>query len=431
VKPRGIAANSALALSADLAGKASTVAVTVVAARTLATRDFALFATCLAAASLLTSGLDAGAQTLLTRDGVAGSDRRGSLFRALAIGRLPLAALSLVLSMAVGFTLGRPLEALLAFVFAIVLAAGLSLSGLLRSTQDLRPEAEWKLLTGILSVGLVLPAAIYSNSPLTLLAALTVASALGLWPLLRASRPAGSFVPGVRPVGAMRSAIPLGLLGLATVVYYRSGVIALSLLGSSKDTAMYAVAANVAFGLLTVPNAVTTGLLPRLASESSDRARITVARRALWWTALLSGLLVTGAALLGPRLLTLVFGQRYAAAAEPLVLLTVGVLVISVSGVLGTFLVATRTLRPLGVQVAISLAVNLAALAVLVPALGANGAALATVACEVAGLSFLTAVAWRLLPALVQLPATPAPGRTRAEGMPTRGSHSPLDQPSL
>jgi O-antigen/teichoic acid export membrane protein len=396
VRPRGLTANSALALSADLAGKAATVVVTAVAARTLSTRDFALLATCLAATGLVASALDAGSQTLLTRDGVAGEAARGSLFRALGRSRLLPAAAGLSLTVVVGAVLGRPIEATLAFLLAAVLAAGMSLSGLARSAQDLRPEAESKLVTGILSVGIVVPVALATRSPALLLTSLAVAALAGLCPYLRPLRTATSLGRNERPKGVLRAAVPLGLLSMATIAYYRSGVIILSVLAAPKETAAYAVAANVAFGLLAVPNAITTGLLPRLSAERSDAARAAVARRALGWTLLLAGGLVLATVAIGPTLLSFVFGDRYASAATPLTLLSIGVLLISASGILGTVLIAARALRPLAVQVVVSLVVNLAALALLVPALGAVGAALATIACEVVGLAVLLAACGRL-----------------------------------
>jgi O-antigen/teichoic acid export membrane protein len=102
-------------------------------------------------------------------------------------------------------------------------------------------------------------------------------------------------------------------------------------------------------------------------------------------------------------LLTLVFGDDYAAAAKPLVILTAGVFAIAISGILGTVLVAGRSLRPLAAQVALSLAVNLLCLALLVPRLGAAGAALATIACELVGLCVLGFVARRSLPGLIRV----------------------------
>lgn len=405
MRRRGLAANSAFALTADLGGKASTVVVTVIAARTLSTREFALLATCLAAAGLLTNLLDAGAQTLLARDGAEGTRARGALFRSLAVGRIPLVALALVATVLVGVILGRPLESLATITLAAVLAAGLSLTGLLRSAQDMRPEAVSKLLTGVLSTCLVVIVALMAPSAGAVLIVLAVTSAVGLLPLVRAARRAASFDPGRGPGPAVRAAVPLCLLSLATVAYYRSGVIALSLLGSSKETAHYAVAANVAFGLLTVPNAVTTGLLPKLSGDPSPQRRLQTARRALGWTVVISGGLVAATALVGPTLLVLVFGDDYAAAARPLVILTAGVFAIAISGILGTVLVAGRSLRPLAAQVALSLAVNLLCLALLVPRLGASGAALATVACEFVGLCVLAFVARRSLPGLIRVGA--------------------------
>src|SRR5439155_1571656 len=79
-----------------------------------------------------------------------------------------------------------------------------------------------------------------------------------------------------------------------------------------------------------------------------------------------------------PALLAAVFGPQYRAAAGPLVVLLIAGVLIGVSGLAGTVLIAEGAVRPLLVQVAASLAANLALALALVPMLGAWGAAIAT-----------------------------------------------------
>jgi O-antigen/teichoic acid export membrane protein len=64
-------------------------------------------------------------------------------------------------------------------------------------------------------------------------------------------------------------------------------------------------------------------------------------------------------------------------------------------------LLSVGQVRVLGLQVGLSLAVNLLCIAILVPVAGAVGAAFATLACEVVGLVVLLHVARRALPGLV------------------------------
>jgi O-antigen/teichoic acid export membrane protein len=189
-------------------------------------------------------------------------------------------------------------------------------------------------------------------------------------------------------------------MALATLVYYRSATIALGLLSTPAQTARFAAASTVAFGLLSFSNAVTTGLLPRLAgARTGDQAAVT--RRALVWMTGGAAVLAALVAALARPLLVVLFGARYAPAAGLLGLLALATVLIAPAGVLGTALVAAHRLWPVALQVALSLAVNLVTLAVFVPRLGADGAAAATLACEAVGLILLAWLSVRCLPELV------------------------------
>ena len=73
----------------------------------------------------------------------------------------------------------------------------------------------------------------------------------------------------------------VGLVTLATVVYYRSGRIALAAVSDERARAAFGVASGIAFGLLMLPNAITTALLPRLATEADRRGVVKCTRRVL------------------------------------------------------------------------------------------------------------------------------------------------------
>ena len=77
---RSLRANSALAFAGDAALKLSTLVVVLVGARALTVSEFAVLATALAIAGILTMALDLGAGTLLTRDGARSRGDRGALF---------------------------------------------------------------------------------------------------------------------------------------------------------------------------------------------------------------------------------------------------------------------------------------------------------------------------------------------------------------
>jgi lipopolysaccharide exporter len=397
---RGLAQNSAFALAGDLAAKGGVLAVMMIAGRGLATPEFAVVAAGLAMATLLTAALDLGSQTLLTRDGVAGASARGAMLQALALARAPMLGAVLVVAVAIGVAEGRVVEALATVLIAVAGAAQLSLTGALRSAQDLRPEAVAKLVSGALTLAAAGACVALASGAAAVLIAVAAANVLGLAPMLRAARLVVRRGPPRRPWRTLRAAAPLGAMALATLAYYRSGTIALSLLSTPRQTAAFAAASTLAWGLLSVANAVTTGLLPRLAAAHDVAERVAVTRRALAWLSALGAVLGGLVAILAHPLLVLVFGRRYGGAAGPLALLAAATVLIAPTGVLGTALVAAGRVRPLAVQVAASLAVNLVVLVALVPRLGAWGAATATLVCEAVALALVFRAAMRELPGL-------------------------------
>lgn len=413
MKKRGIAQNSLLALMGDVASKAGALAVILIAARALEVGEFALLATGLASAALLAAMLDLGAGTLLTRDGARSTSTRGGLFRALVQARAPLAVAVLVVAPFVGLALGRTLIAVAVAALAISSALTLSVLGLYRAGQDIRPEALQRLGCAFLSVALVALCCLFRPRADAIVAVLALSTLATLLPLGAHVRRVADFRLRISPLAALRRAAPIGLLALATVAYYRSGTLALAAFAGANETAVFTVAASVAFGLLMLPNAITTALLPRLSAEVELAGFIASARRALAWTIALAVLVSVAAAAAGPWALPRVFGPEYASAEAPFALLCLGLPVIAASGVIGTALLSLGHVRSLVVQVACTLAVNLLALALLVPSMGAVGAALATIACEVVGLVLLVRMARRALPSLIDV--RPLETRTRIE----------------
>jgi O-antigen/teichoic acid export membrane protein len=223
----------------------------------------------------------------------------------------------------------------------------------------------------------------------TVLAAFVLAQLLALPPALVASRRLGAPTHRRPVVETLRATAPFALMTIATLAYYRAGTLLLAALRPAADTADFTIASNVALGLLVLPNAITTGLLPSLSAVRSPHERVRTARRTLAWTIGLCLGLLLAAGLVAPLLITLVFGGRYNGAATPLFVLLAADLLIAISGVLGTMLIANRRVRPVAAQVMICLAVNLACGVVLVRAFGATGAAVATLVTEAVAVTLL------------------------------------------
>ena len=66
-------------------------------------------------------------------------------------------------------------------------------------------------------------------------------------------------------------------------------------LSDAHETAVFSVVARIAFGMLMLPNAITTALLPRLSVDGRRPQSIACARRALAWTFVDCGALASAA----------------------------------------------------------------------------------------------------------------------------------------
>src|SRR5690349_7271571 len=140
-QPASLATNARLALVGDVASKAAQLAVMVVAARFLPTRELAALGICLTLATVLTVGLDAGVSTVLVRE-CASDPRRGwASARAATRVRLLLALAIVAACAAGGFIFKRPLDALLVATLAFLGAAALTLYAVFRAGQTLATEA--------------------------------------------------------------------------------------------------------------------------------------------------------------------------------------------------------------------------------------------------------------------------------------------------
>jgi O-antigen/teichoic acid export membrane protein len=389
MKPRGVAANSALALAGDAASKAGGIVAVALAARWLTTGQFALLGASLAAMTILTATLDGGLSVLIVRDGAADAPARFGTLRAGLAARLPVLALAFVAAAAFGAARGLLAPALLVVAASAVGAFTLAVLAVFRAAQDLSVEALQKLLSGLLLLAMIGAALVVRPSAATVLAAFLAAQALALPFALGRARRLRTAPVRRAAIDTLRATAPFALMTIATLVYYRAGTLLLAGFRPAADTAAFTIASNLAIGLLALPNAITTGLLPKLSATRSHADRLHAARRALGWTVGLCLGLTLATGLAAPSALTLVFGHRYHGATAPLFVLLAADLLIAVSGVLGTMLVASRRVRPLVIQVVVSLMFNLAAGVLLIPRFGAIGAAVATLVTEVAAVTIL------------------------------------------
>ncbi|CAG9272589.1 O-antigen/teichoic acid export membrane protein [Paraburkholderia unamae] len=179
-----------------------------------------------------------------------------------------------------------------------------------------------------------------------------------------------------------RNAMPFGLASVIFYAYNQSGLVLLSHLGSSSDTAVFSVAITVLSALYLAPTVLFQKLLmPRFHRWAALRdGRLAAAYRTgnLWMV--ITGLGTAAiAALAVPVVLPLVFGARYTAAVPTVTLMTLCVpfrfLTTSASSVMTT----SNLIRVRNYCASAALLFSVILSCALVPLYGLKGAAIATV----------------------------------------------------
>jgi O-antigen/teichoic acid export membrane protein len=397
-------------LVGDVATKVAAFAVVAASARLLSVAEFARLGVALAALTVATSFLDAGFSTLIVKDGARSPAHAFGLLRSSLRIRTPLAVGVLAAGLLVGLYTHDTWLGLLTAVAAVGGAGSLSVAALFRSAQDLAPEAVQKAAVSVLTLAGAILCALELRRAAPIVGILGAALWLSLPALLLLARRRFPRSAGAATWTTVRAALPFGLMTVATLLYYRLGTLLLGAVGSAADTARYTIASTIAFGLLMVPNAITTGLLPRLSAQRLGPSELRAARRALGWTLVLCVLLAAVSTAAAPWALRWGFGSRYQGTLTPLAILLAGLVLIGANGILGTLLIALGRVWILGGQIAACLVVNVGVGLVLVPRIGANGAAVTTLVTELVALGILLAAVHRAVPEFLRPASLPSRG---------------------
>jgi O-antigen/teichoic acid export membrane protein len=224
-------------------------------------------------------------------------------------------------------------------------------------------------------------------NPATALASQVGATAsaflFGTWLLRRRCPPqARTATPVFRNRAWARSIIPFTLLAGASTLNEQIGVLTLGWLATAEEVAALKVAQSGAVWValpLTIVNLAIGPHVARLHREGDTERLQKLSRRSSRSAMLFSVPAVLLLTLSGRPLIRLVFGDAYATLADwPLAILALGQLVSVAVGSVGLFLAMTGYERDvLWGQVA-ALLVNAASALVLIPVMGAVGAALST-----------------------------------------------------
>ena len=396
---------SAIKLLAELAARLIAVATTLMVARVLGVADFGLFAVLSGVAAITAELADLGIQGIAVQALVSRTLALGALVRT----KLRLTA-ALVLLAALAALAPQVRSALAALAPA---AWRPSWEVLLRRLPLLFPLVVYSTLTGwaellgialrvrgrraleaativtLRASGLVLAAAaLWSGTGLrglvwamALSTALPVALAAAF--LTRTSGPASG--PTADAVGAgvgptLKASFPLAINGGLALLSLRIELLALAALRGSREAGLFAAALKVVELVNVVPAAIAAGAMPALTREAARRTD-PVRRRTAATAALLAAPAAAGVVLVAPGLVK-ILGGGYAPAAGPLRVLAPALLALFMNTILLHALVAAGRARRLPVLTAWRVAAAALLAVILIPRLGATGAAIGFLAAE-------------------------------------------------
>jgi O-antigen/teichoic acid export membrane protein len=371
---------SAVKLAAEVASRLLGLGTTLLLARALGVSDFGALGRLWYVALLLAELAEFGLQATATRALVAGTFSLRALARARLVTSALLAGAALVAlpaSQAGPGWLRGAVPILVPLLLFFVLAGWGEFLGVALRCRGARVEEALLLL--VLRGGSLAGAAvaILGGAGLVGIAwgqaiSPVPALALGSWLLARRVAPVYGADAGVGSV--LRAALPMAAHGGLQMLSPRVEFLVLSALAGDRETGVFLAALRVFEFLGIVPNAVAQGAMPALTREAL-RGGEGVRRRTAGTMALVAAPSAIGLALVAGGVVALLFGGAYADGAAPLRILATALLPLFMNALLSWALLARGRAawlpRLTGLRVAAALGLAL----VLVPRLGAVGAA--------------------------------------------------------
>ena len=278
---------------------------------------------------------------------------------------------------------------------------------ILLGTQQWRPFAYSVLVTGAVSVVatlVVLEVGGGISGMLAVIAATAVARYV--WTEILARRLLASYGATPEPLVEPRSAVLWFSLAMSVpvilnlVVNQRSEFFILEHYSTDTQIALYSIAFSATAALIAVPRAFGAVLIPSVAAliGSGEPDRIQSGFSRVLRLSLLFGIPIACAGLaLGPDLLRLLYGHRYAGAGDALLIITLTVPLTPLAAAAGAVLIGYGRLRAPLVVSAIAAAVDIGLAIALVQRLDAVGAAIANTCASVVSTALLLGAAVRLV----------------------------------
>ncbi len=332
---------------------------------------------------------DLGLTSVLIRESARDHASAEAFMNQILTLKAPLIAIAMSLSLAVAWATGtRGMALVMIALGTLVLALdGISLLfyGVLRGHHRLSYEGIGLVIGQ--TITLVLGVCVLKTGiPLQMLVLALVAgsawNALNSWRIVKKKL-------GLRPRFAwnralagtiVRSALPFALAGVFVKIYTNADVVLLTKFAGEKAAGLYGVPYKLTFAFQFIPMAFTAALYPAMSrAYTRDKEQLgDLLYKALWSLALLVAPLVAGIVALGPEIISMVYGGKYASSAAPLQILVFTLIFVFLDFPIGSLLNGSDRqmvqTKLMGAATCISVAINL----VLIPSYGVIGVAVAS-----------------------------------------------------
>lgn len=356
-----------------------------------------LYTFALSYTTLFSIGTDIGMASVLVRDGARDPGQLWGLYRRMirvkTLTCVATYSLLLIAAVVIGYDATKLLLIAIAGIAMLLDSIHLTNYAALRALHNTRYEAIG--MVGSQALTLVLGVtALMVHAPLwVLLLAYGVSSAGNvIWStfqllrhpqviVLRASASRGNSITGsVRQL--LHIAFPFALAGIFTRVYSSLDAVLLERLAGDAALGLYSAPYKIAFAFQFIPMALVASLYPLLSHAAAhDAAQIPrIFRAAMTYLLAVAIPLFAGTVVVGEALLIALFGAKYAGAGTVLSLMMASLIFAFASFPVGSVLNALHKQKVQTTIMGVVMLLNAGLNILLIPVLGAVGAAIAAVA---------------------------------------------------
>lgn len=398
---RRYAANAAWLLVAQVVAKAASFVFVVVVARSLGARDFGFFSFALAFVPLFLVFGRLGLETTVVRELARDRDRLSELFASGLALRVALGLGGLAIALAAGplFLDGGRAWAVLALIGVALLLDELSgfVGTVFRAFERMRFHAWVVVVNRFLSTGLALVAVGLDAGLMAICAVYLVGSAGALayaYGALRRNFPPIDWRRGRRSVALalVTTGLPIGVAGVLNTALFRVDTVLVQAIRGPVEVGLYNVAYRFFESLLFVAWALGNLTLPRVSRHGAGRAAARDVETAVALSLSFYLPLAVTLPFAAEWLVTTIFSEQYASAADTVAVLTAAAALYSVAFAARIGAIALGKTVSIAAVAAVALAVNVGANAWAIPRYGFEGAAWSTLGAEVVEAALLAAL---------------------------------------